>query len=751
MNKQKTKREEVSMKHRRLIVNFILIASFLFLSFGESFSTTHDLSSTFFSSSSSGGENLTITTNAGEYHITRADKGQRIEMEGFGYLMVPGKPLLPAKNFLIALPPGARVQSVEVKGIAATQLPEIYRIMPTPLIMPLSDPLQYPELVKKMQQEWQTNNQAVYSSERAYPNERGRLVSSGTLRKYSYASLSFYPFSYHPQSGRLIYYDAEQITINYSLPSVGTPEAQRVEELKWDTTADEQASRLFVNYEQMKDLYQPRGQQPKAGQDTHDYVIITTSGLLSAITASGFLAWKVSLGYDVRIVLTTDTEITSQPGIDLAERIRNFLRSYYISWGIEYVLLVGDYVTIPMRYCYPDPTNHRFDPFDWTSGEVPTDYYYADLSESDAESWDLDGDGYYGEYGQDSPDFLAEAYVGRIPTNDLSRITYTLDKIVAFEQDTGDWKNHALHAAAFFYFANEDHGGKPAMDGAVLSHYIEQDIMDGWTISHYSEQAGLETSVYDWPALSEATFINDWQTGQYAVVNWQGHGWTDGAARKVWSWDDGDGVPEGNEISWPYFITMSSYLDDDKPSIVTATSCYVGCPEPAAGGNLGIDLLTDPSSGASVGVIASARSPYGASDWPNNPGGSYSIIYEFNGYMIEESEKVGQALYDSKFYCNQNYGWDHYAEYLDMYTFNLFGDPSLLREGTEPTPLSGDANGDRAINSADVVYVINYLFVNGPSPDPLWVGDCNCDGVVNSADVVYLINYLFVSGPAPGC
>jgi hypothetical protein len=49
--------------------------------------------------------------------------------------------------------------------------------------------------------------------------------------------------------------------------------------------------------------------------------------------------------------------------------------------------------------------------------------------------------------------------------------------------------------------------------------------------------------------------------------------------------------------------------------------------------------------------------------------------------MIDELEKVGDALYDSKFYCNQNYGWDHYAEYIDMFTFNLFGDPSLVLQG----------------------------------------------------------------------
>jgi thermitase len=65
--------------------------------------------------------------------------------------------------------------------------------------------------------------------------------------------------------------------------------------------------------------------------------------------------------------------------------------------------------------------------------------------------------------------------------------------------------------------------------------------------------------------------------------------------------------------------------------------------------------------------------------------------------------------------------------------------------------LRGDANGDGVINSADVSYLINYLFVNGPAPQPWRAGDANSDGIVNSADVAYLINYLFVSGPPPGC
>ena len=63
--------------------------------------------------------------------------------------------------------------------------------------------------------------------------------------------------------------------------------------------------------------------------------------------------------------------------------------------------------------------------------------------------------------------------------------------------------------------------------------------------------------------------------------------------------------------------------------------------------------------------------------------------------------------------------------------------------------IAGDANGDSAVNAADVVYQINYLFVNGPPPVFYECGDPNIDCQINSADVAYLINYLFIGGPEP--
>lgn len=693
---------------------------------------------------------LTIEVDAGEYQIINRDQGQLIEMQGFGYLRVPGKPMLPSKSFLIALPPGARVQSVEVKGIGSEQLPGTYRIVPTPLIRPMTELGQGREFIKRLEREWKENNQATYSSDQAYPRERGELKGSGTLRKYSYASVSFYPFSYHPQSGRLIYYPAAQIRVEYELPSPGTEQANRVEEMKWDNLADEKASRLFVNYDEIKRQYQPEGSQSGASSQTHDYVIITTSALQSSIVASNFLSWKASLGYNVRIVSTTDAEIAGQAGADLPEKIRNFLRYNYIPWGMEYVLLVGDHATIPMRYCYPDSTNHvngAGDPSSWPwTGDVPTDYYYADLSGPDATSWDSDGDGFCGEYRQDNPDFLAEVYVGRIPTSIGSRITYTLNKLVAFEQDTGDWKQQVLHAGAIAYFENEDYSGRELSDGAAILDSIETDLMSGWIISHYSEQGGLQTSTYDWSALTEAAFIGDWRDGQYGIVNWSAHGWSDRVARKIWAWDDGDGVPESNEMSTVNMISIYSNLDDDYPSIVYAVSCLVGYPEPNAWGNMGIDLLTKPSYGASVGVLSGTRVV-----WVSKADGEL-LCYEFNRFLIDGpagAETVGDALYDSEFFFNQNYTWNHYSEYWNSFGYNLYGDPSLVREGIS-TFTCGDCNGDGTIDIGDVVYLINYLYKNGPAPDPVETGDVNFDQTVDLGDVVHLVNYLFKGGPPPG-
>jgi hypothetical protein len=53
--------------------------------------------------------------------------------------------------------------------------------------------------------------------------------------------------------------------------------------------------------------------------------------------------------------------------------------------------------------------------------------------------------------------------------------------------------------------------------------------------------------------------------------------------------------------------------------------------------------------------------------------------------------------------------------------------------------LCGDVNHSGAVEAGDVVYLISYLYKNGPPPCPLSQGDVNCNGTVDAGDVVYLI------------
>jgi hypothetical protein len=274
--------------------------------------------------------------------------------------------------------------------------------------------------------------------------------------------------------------------------------------------------------------------------------------------------------------------------------------------------------------------------------------------------------------------------VGRIPVDKAERITYTLNKLAAFEQDTGAWKNNALVAGSILFFENQNYGGYPFIDGMTCLDSIATGLLSGMNLTCMTEKSGIVVSPLDYPPISETAFNDAWRTGQHAVVNWSGHGWSDGAYRTCWNWDDGDGVPEnsnGEMQSYQFIHISTSDLDDDYPSIVFAISCNVGYPDPNPYGNCGVDLLTKVGWGASAGIVSSSRPASISSDWKNSPGGTEQICYEFNRYMIAEGERVGDAFYDGKYHAHTYYGWEMMYEYMNLYNFNYYGDPALAVGG----------------------------------------------------------------------
>lgn len=78
-----------------------------------------------------------------------------------------------------------------------------------------------------------------------------------------------------------------------------------------------------------------------------------------------------------------------------------------------------------------------------------------------------------------------------------------------------------------------------------------------------------------------------------------------------------------------------------------------------------------------------------------------------------------------------------------------WGVPDILAAIQYSFSLIGDVTGDELINVSDVIFLVNYLYKEGPAPSPLILGDVNCDDEINLGDLVYLVSYLYEGGTQP--
>lgn len=603
-------------------------------------------------------ETLEINVPADDYKVVRGE----LAIESDGFLTTPGMPKLPCRKLTLALPPGAMVKSVRFHGtrqeVCKLDIPFAEPVIPLSGGRDLQQALQFHEV----------QNQASLRSDRALPETLGALVTKGGLRKYTLIRLACHHFAYQPSTRTLYHAPNIRIEVDYDLPKAGSDRHRHFDRLKNDVTFDKMAEELIDNWNEAKAWYAaPKGVRAKG------YWIILPSFLQSSVTT--LVQHRESQGYDVNVVTREYIDINGT-GADLQEKIRNHLRENVAD--IEFVLLVGGYTHVPWRSLVPF-NNNPYSPYGSPDySPIPGDIYYGELTDPDHISWNSDGDEYYGEVytnnmvpnGNDDPDYFADVHVGRIPFSTYSYITDICAKTIAFDTNKDlSYKKSALLAGSIYYFANENNTGNDRMDGAdFIEDLMNDGVVDRTNSVYMYEVDGINPCVHSCIVpLTQANTILNWQ--HKGIMYECHHGSNNMYARKVWGWDDGDGVPENNEIQWPTCLEKSDVhqLDNTYPATTFLRSCLCGKPEV---NGLGAMLLY---RGASA-VVASSRVAWMS---PSDSGGIPQHFYDrLLNNLFSSHGLMGKAHDLAKIEFMNNTGF-----WLPIYHYNLFGDPALRQLG----------------------------------------------------------------------
>jgi hypothetical protein len=251
----------------------------------------------------------------------------------------------------------------------------------------------------------------VYRMNGDYPlTPAGNLINS-YLNGFSFALSTFTPVICNPANKSLSYY--RKVTVQ--ITTQPDPEAQHA--LKNITSSEKalkRVSRLAQNPEMIR-AYPSRNPAPS----DYQILIITKSqyqdgfqDLVNFYSTRGLVSQTA----------TTET-IGALTGMDLQEKIRNYIISEYQNNAIEHVILGGDVEYIPHRglYCYVVSGSGYED------HNIPGDIYFSALDGS----WNANGDYKWGEPGED--DLLPEISVGRMSFSNATELANMVHKSVSYQ------------------------------------------------------------------------------------------------------------------------------------------------------------------------------------------------------------------------------------------------------------------------------------------------------------------------------
>jgi peptidase C25-like protein len=349
-----------------------------------------------------------------------------------------GAPILPVKTSKLFIPANEAVVSIDIDYGTLKTIEGSYRIQhvttPHPLSFKGSVHIDKPD-------------PAIYESNADYPSHVYRNMRPQILHGGKIVLVDLMPVRYNPLDGQLKYYKKLIVrlrTEKQTKPDLVMPFRNSITDRNKILRTIENKDDFLIRHPDPKQKSAkalPMAEAYNTAAGTRQYVVITTRTLASAFeTLTSHRSSAEGGGYTTHIEYI-DTIDAAYAGVDLAEKMRNFIRDMYTNHGTQYVLLGGDSDGSPENQVIP--TRLVYAQFgDYSDDNIPSDLYFGCLDGS----WNADGDELWGEFddGIDGGDidWFSEVYVGRIPADDYSEAMNQISKIIAFE--TGNQAGRTL-------------------------------------------------------------------------------------------------------------------------------------------------------------------------------------------------------------------------------------------------------------------------------------------------------------------
>ncbi len=670
----------------------------------------------------------TLTTSAGDFSL--------LSIPDAGAGTAVGEPNLPVISKTIQIPFGAEASvslvsfQVVEKSLAELGLAE--------RLAPVQPPR--PKIAGGGQQAQLVIREAAYQQDAFLPEERVKLGEVGIIRGHRFVTVFLYPVSYNPQKGLIRIYSQMQVKVALS----GADLAKTQEELYRYASPPFEGlcGELFVNYPSYAPMAKSAPPVPMA------YLIITHQNFYAGLAP--LVEWKTRKGFQVTVAQVP------QIGSTTAE-IKAYIQDAYDNWDVPptYVLFVGDTDYIPA----------------WSgsySSGAPTDLYYVKMD----------------------PNYLGDIFRGRLPAKSLAEANDMIAKIMYYENPTSSdlsWMQKACFIAAedLSGFAEDTHNY--VMENYVLPNgmicdtiwesqggsgtMITSAVNEGRSIVCYSghgSELSWSSVPYNQTNIRNLSNADEYPlvlshaclTGKYSVSECFGETWAKAAdkggiafwgASNLTYWDEDD-ILEKAMFQAAFVETCYSIGNMTDRALYELYQFY-------SGGGMSryyldvYNILGDPS----LDVWTFPAEPLSL-DMPSsvNPGpNTVEITVE-----DDQSQPVSGALVC--LYKGAEVFETGYTDAAGQVT--LYPDPLTsgqvevtvtahnflpFQGGMEVGAKAGDMTGDGQVDLGDAIFLLNYLYKSGPSPDPLSLGDVNCDGQVEMGDAIFLLNYLYREGPPP--